>query len=256
MGSWVNSVADNAIGKVEIENFEGIDGPACFEEAVVFRHNHGGMSKERVREVYDMIRGKSRNSCKVEMEKMRNDKDVKVTLFLRTGARSFKNETAVVNVFEEECCKARNCRVKVAKTDKLSFCDQVRLMSETDILVTPHGAQMTNIIFMDKNNSVMEFYPKGWDDMAGIGQYVYKWLSDWAGMRHQGAWRDSQGPPCSDFNDKPLCFTDYKNRQIGDDLAYFSKWARKVITEMKEYKKDVELRESELPVKEMRCQCG
>jgi hypothetical protein len=123
MGKWVKSVSEATIGEIEVETFKGIKGPTCFEEAVVFRHNHGAMSKARVREVYDRIRCKAREFCKVEMEKNRDN--VQMTLFLRTGARSFKNESAVVSVFEEECRKAGSCSFKVEKTDNLSFCDQV-----------------------------------------------------------------------------------------------------------------------------------
>ncbi|KAF3339386.1 hypothetical protein FCM35_KLT16857 [Carex littledalei] len=257
MGKWVKSVAQMTIGNVEIETFEGIEGPACFEEAVVFRHNQGAMSKARVREVYDRIRCKAREFCKVEMEKIRDKKDVQMTLYLRTGARSFKNESVVVRVFEEECRKAGNCRVKVEKTDNLSFCDQVRLMSETDILVTPHGAQMTNIMFMERNSSVMEFYPKGWEELAGVGQYVYKWISDWAGMRHQGVWRDPEGPPCPDPTDMLQCFFDFKDRQIGHDTAYFSKWASKVLQDMKEFKQSISIKgEYSSATSTSSCQCG
>ncbi|KAJ4813515.1 hypothetical protein LUZ62_026081 [Rhynchospora pubera] len=257
MGKWVNTIAEVAIGKAEIETFKGIEGPTCFEEAVVFRHNHGAMSKARVGEVYDRIRCKAREFCKVGMDKIRDKKDVQMTLFLRTGARSFKNESVVVSVFEEECRKAGNCRVKVEKTDNLSFCDQVRLMSETDILVTPHGAQMTNILFMERNSSVMEFYPKGWEDLAGVGQYVYKWLSDWAGMRHQGVWRDPEGPPCPDPSDKLQCFFDFKDRQIGHDTVYFSKWASKVLQDMKEHRQAIPVKGNDLSATRTNfCQCG
>ncbi|RRT80768.1 hypothetical protein B296_00003120 [Ensete ventricosum] len=69
-------------------------------------------------------------------------------------------------------------------------------MSETDVLVSPHGAQLTNLFLMDKNSSIMELYPKGWKELAGVGQYVYHWMADWAGMQHKGSWRDPQGEKC------------------------------------------------------------
>jgi capsular polysaccharide biosynthesis protein len=37
----------------------------------------------------------------------------------------------------------------------------VRLLSATDVLISAHGAQMTNMMFMDRNSSIMEFYPMG-----------------------------------------------------------------------------------------------
>jgi hypothetical protein len=128
-------------------------------------------------------------------------------------------------------------------------------MSETDILVTPHGAQMTNILFMEQNSSIMEFYPKGWEDLAGVGQYVYKWLSDWAGMRHQGVWRDPEGPPCADPTDKWQCFSDFKDRQIGHNTTYFSKWASRVLQEMTEYKLSTSVKGADLSAPNS-CRCG
>jgi hypothetical protein len=125
METWLQSIAEVTIGKVNIETFEGVNGPACFEEAVVFRHNQGAMKKMRLREVYDRIRCLAREFCNVDMEKIKAKDEVQMTLLLRTGARSFKNETEVVRIFEEVCAKMENCRVKAAKTDNLTFCGQV-----------------------------------------------------------------------------------------------------------------------------------
>lgn len=117
----------------------------------------------------------------------------------------------------------------------------MRLLSETDVLVTAHGAQMTNMIFMERNSSVMEFYPVGWKEMAGSGQYVFRWLADWAGMKHQGAWRDNGGPACNGTTARLECLASFKDRQIGHDAVYFSQWASKVLQEMKEYKRNASL---------------
>ncbi|GAB4861322.1 hypothetical protein Ancab_036483 [Ancistrocladus abbreviatus] len=46
-----------------------------------------------------------------------------------------------------------------------------------------------NMIFMDRNSSVMEFFPKGWLELAGMCQYCYRWLADQAGKKHPSAWR-------------------------------------------------------------------
>jgi hypothetical protein len=115
------------------------------------------------------------------------------------------------------------------------------LLSETDVLATAHGAQMTNMIFMDRNSSVMEFYPFGWKERAGIGQYVFRWLADWAGMRHQGAYRDSGGPACNGTDARLQCLDSFKNSQIGHDEAHFTQWATNVLQEMKEYKQNASI---------------
>ncbi|KAJ4754576.1 transmembrane protein [Rhynchospora pubera] len=257
MGNWIKSIADLTIGKVNIETFENIDGPVCFEEAVVFRHNQGAIAKMRLREVYGRMKCKAREFCKVDMEKIKSDKEVRMTLLLRTVSRSFKNETTVMRIFEEECAKVENCRFMAVKSENLTFCDQVRVLSETDILATPHGAQMTNMIFMERPGSLMEFYPTGWKEMAGGGQYVFRWLADWAGMRHQGSWWDDGGSACNGTSPKLECFASFKDRQIGHDAAYFSQWANKVILEMKENKRNASVALHSVPAKATRsCQCN
>ncbi|KAJ4763750.1 transmembrane protein [Rhynchospora pubera] len=257
MGNWIKSIADLTIGKVNIETFENIDGPVCFEEAVVFRHNQGAIAKMRLREVYGRMKCKAREFCKVDMEKIKSDKEVRMTLLLRTVSRSFKNETTVMRIFEEECAKVENCRFMAVKSENLTFCDQVRVLSETDILATPHGAQMTNMIFMERPGSLMEFYPTGWKEMAGGGQYVFRWLADWAGMRHQGSWWDDGGSACNGTSPKLECFASFKDRQIGHDAAYFSQWANKVILEMKENKRNASVALHSVPAQATRsCQCN
>lgn len=109
-------------------------------------------------------------------------------------------------------------------------------MSSTDILASPHGAQLTNLFFMDKNSSVMEFFPKGWLEFAGPGQYALHWIAAGSGMRHKGAWRDPDGEECPDRSNPSKCFAFYKGGRIGHDEGYFAKWAAEVIGEMKEYK--------------------
>ncbi|KAL2504661.1 hypothetical protein Adt_20282 [Abeliophyllum distichum] len=65
---------------------------------------------------------------------------------------------------------------------------EVKVMTYTDIVASPHGAQLTNMLFMDRNGSIMEFFPKGWLEHAGIGQYAHHWMANQSGMRHRGAW--------------------------------------------------------------------
>ncbi|KAK7250538.1 hypothetical protein RIF29_33041 [Crotalaria pallida] len=166
MGLWLGSLMEATFGgPPNIERFK--DGPVCFEEAVVMRHNEGGMSRQRRMEVFDLMR------CKARMY----------------WARSFKNETIVTDIFHKECAKVQGCQFMVAHSNNLTFCEQVKLMSLTDILISPHGAQLTNMFLMEKNSSVMEFFPKGWQKLAGVGQYVYRSIASWAGMKHEGSWR-------------------------------------------------------------------
>lgn len=102
-------------------------------------------------------------------------------------------------------------------------------MSKTDVLISAHGAQLSNMIFMDRNSSVMEMFPKGWKEFAGVGQYVHHWLASWAGMKHEGAWRDTVADPCPFPEDDRRCMSVFKNAKIGHNETVFSEWARSVI---------------------------
>ncbi|TKY59468.1 transferase [Spatholobus suberectus] len=242
MGLWVGTLMEATFnGPPIIVRFDGVgeDGPVCLEEAVVMRHNEGGMSRERKMEVYDLMRCKARMYCNMSLkgsDVQINDRGlpmIGMTLFLRTGPRSFKNETIVIEIFHKECAKMQGCRFMVAHSNNLTFCEQVKLMSLTDILISPHGAQLTNMFLMERNSSVMEFFPKGWLTLAGVGQYVYHWIASWSGMKHQGSWRDPGGDDCPYSEDDRRCMSIYKNGRIGHNETHFAEWARNVLAEVK-----------------------
>ncbi|RWR89970.1 Glycosyltransferase AER61 [Cinnamomum micranthum f. kanehirae] len=232
MGPWVGSLMWATFGeRVHVDGLDRV-GPTCFERALVFRHNLGAMGREKRLEVFDVLRCKARAYCNVSQGAP--DKIIGLTLLLRTGPRSFKNESGVVRIFERECGKMDSCRLTVARSDDLSFCDQVKLMSETDILASPHGAQLTNMFLMERDSSVMEFYPRGWLELAGVGQYVYKWEASWSGMRHQGAWRDpEEGEECPNPKDRGDCFSFYKSGKIGHNETFLTAWIVDVLNQEK-----------------------
>ncbi|XP_057248287.1 uncharacterized protein LOC104905050 [Beta vulgaris subsp. vulgaris] len=237
------------------DRFEGVEEehPICFEEAVVMRHNEGGMSRQRRMETYDLIRCKARTFCNVSLNRKVND--IGMTLFMRTGPRSFKNDAAVIDIFKNECHKINKCRLLVAYSNNLTFCQQVKLMSSTDILVSPHGAQLTNMFLMDRNSSVMEFFPKGWLKLAGVGQYVYHWLASWSGMIHQGAYRDTNGDNCPYPEDDRRCMSIFKSGQIGVNHTYFRDWAKYVLNEVQIRKINEANSNKSLESKTISCGC-
>ncbi|KAF9608218.1 hypothetical protein IFM89_008173 [Coptis chinensis] len=263
MGTWLTHLMKATFGEMNFETFDRISGPACFERAVVMRHNEGGMSRDRRLEVYDLLRCKARVYCNVSLEDRGadvNDKDVPkigMTMFMRTGPRSFRNASVVTKIFESECSKVDGCGLMVAHSNNLSFCEQVNLMSSTDILVSAHGAQLTNMFLMDRNSSVMEFFPKGWLKLAGVGQYVYHWIASWSGMKHRGAWRDPNGEECPFPEDDRRCMSIYKGGMIGYNETYFTEWARNVLNDVKINKMEEASKRPEIKhqVKPSGCAC-
>ncbi|KAL1544360.1 hypothetical protein AAHA92_21225 [Salvia divinorum] len=233
MAPWVTTLLEATFGgAVKIEDFSSgdDDAPVCFEKAVVMRHNEGGMSTEKRMQVYDLMRCRARMYCRVGGRDERIK--VGVTMLMRDGARSFRNASAVVGIFEEECRRVLGCRLMVAYPHNLTFCEQVKLMSGTDVVISAHGAQLSNMILMDRNSSVMELFPKGWKEMAGVGQYVHHWLASWSGMKHEGAWRDPVGDPCPFPNDEARCMSLFKNAKIGHNHTFFTQWGSNVIKDV------------------------
>ncbi|KDP41446.1 hypothetical protein JCGZ_15853 [Jatropha curcas] len=239
MGSWLQNLMEANFGQVKLEGLEEGDKPYCFEKAVVMRHNQGSMGKEKKLQVFDMLRCKARRFCGIDLAgKGKESKDIiRLTLLMRRGSRSFKNATAVTEIFARECAKVEGCILEVAQSEDLSFCDQVRVMTYTDIVVSPHGAQLTNMLFMDRNSSVMEFFPKGWLELAGIGQYAHHWMADQTGIRHEGTWWEPLGKKECPLPQNDLqCFDFYKNGKVGHNETHFTLWARTVINQVKQRK--------------------
>lgn len=127
-------------------------------------------------------------------------------------------------------------------------------MTYTDIVATPHGAQMTNLLFMERNSSVMEFFPKGFLELAGPGQYVYHWLAAQSGIKHQGAWRDPLGEKqCPSPENDLQCFYFYKNGKVGHNETFFADWTRTVLDEVRTSK--LEQATKGAPVNSTACIC-
>jgi hypothetical protein len=137
MGSWIANVMHATMGKsLKIDNL-GNSGnepaargaPVCFERAVVQRRGLGGIPSDNLRDLFDMVRCKARKFCAIDTEEnARNTGStmkVKVTLLTRTGARAFRNTSAVAAVVKGECAKVPECHFRVATMEGLSFCEQV-----------------------------------------------------------------------------------------------------------------------------------
>ena len=127
MAGWLRNLMEATYSEtVNIQTFEGFgdDEPLCFEKAVVMRHSEGGMSGENLMQVYDLVRCKARILCNVSLEDSSEGK-IGMTLLMRTGGRSFQNESEVVRIFDGECKKVEGCRIMVAHSNNLTFCEQV-----------------------------------------------------------------------------------------------------------------------------------
>jgi capsular polysaccharide biosynthesis protein len=89
-------------------------------------------------------------------------------------------------VIDEQCGKVEGCRWTTMWVAKMTYCEQVQSMMETDVLVSVHSAQMTNMIFMSPGGRVLEMFSKGWFEIAGRPHSNYTLLANWNGLRHEG----------------------------------------------------------------------
>ncbi|KAK2992088.1 hypothetical protein RJ640_023471 [Escallonia rubra] len=242
MGSWLQHLMLANFGETKIEVFERGNEPYCFAKAVAMRHDLESMGQENKLKVFDLLRCKAKKFCGLnpagrgkEINK-RGVPTIRLTLLMRRGSRSFKNVTVVANIFAKECAKVDGCILNFVQSEDLSFCDQVKEMTYTDIVVSPHGAQLTNMLFMDRGSSIMEFFPKGWLEHAGLGQYAHHWMANQAGMRHEGAWWDPIGKECPFPKDELQCFLFYKDGKVGHNETFFAEWSRKVLGQVRKSK--------------------
>ncbi|WMV26931.1 hypothetical protein MTR67_020316 [Solanum verrucosum] len=245
MGSWIQQLMQTNFGEVKVERFDrGDNVPYCFEKAVVMRHEMSQMGQENKLKTFDLLRCKARSYCGISPAgkgreiNERGFPIIRLTLLMRRGSRSFKNATVVTDIFSKECARVEGCILHVVQSDDLSFCDQVKVLTNTDIVASPCGAQLTNMLFMDRESSVMEFYPKGWLEYAGSGQYAYHWMANQSGMKHQGAWWDPVGKECPSPQDQWQCFSFHKDGMVGHNETYFTEWARRVIDQVRLMKQE------------------
>ncbi|XP_002514001.2 uncharacterized protein LOC8268375 [Ricinus communis] len=246
MGAWLENLMGTNFGEVKVERLEEGAQPYCFEKAVVMRHNEGGMGKEKKLQVFDLLRCKARRFCGIDPAgkgkevNERGEPIIRLTLLMRRGSRSFKNATAVIGVFARECAMVDGCTLKVVQSEDLSFCDQVRVLTYTDIVASPHGAQLTNMLFMDRKSSVMEFFPKGWLELAGIGQYAHHWMADQSGMIHQGTWWEPLSvKECPSPEHDLECFNFYKDGKVGHNETHFAAWTTTVLDQVRAKKLEI-----------------
>ncbi|MCO5606899.1 hypothetical protein L7F22_061090 [Adiantum nelumboides] len=151
------------------------------------------------------------------------------------GARGFLDEAVWQRVVKKGCEATPNCNWSVMYITNLTFFQQVEVMSRTNILVSAHRAQLANMIFMPPRGRIMEMFPRGWLEMAGHGQYIYRNLVNWVDLQHEGGWRDPYTSPCPNPSDVGACFSHCKNQPLGINVTYIENWLGDVI---KRYQED------------------
>ena len=101
--------------------------PVCFEQAIVSRRGIASMERPLRRRMYDEARCQAQASCGVIVPPRDTSSlpQVRITLMIRAGGRSFKNEEAWKRVVKEQCEKAKDCNWSTMYVANLNFCEQV-----------------------------------------------------------------------------------------------------------------------------------
>lgn len=117
----------------------------------------------------------------------------------RRNSRSIMNVDDVANVLSS----ALNTTISIHYFEQASPMEQLEFMSSTDILISPHGAQLTSLIVMPECASVFEVFPHGYYLVDFFGS-----LADSAAVRHYSAIVPENGgaPMVAHPRDYNFCF--------------------------------------------------
>lgn len=147
--SWIDSLTQQIFGDVRVVYGDELTSPICARRVVV-----AGTMIGLLQGPYDaqLFRDRVYGNLKINPKRI-NRADLRVTLIDRKKRR-------VTNVGElQEILDERRLWYKTVRLDTLSFKEQVSLMSETDLLISSHGADLTNVIFMQRESAVIELFP-------------------------------------------------------------------------------------------------
>jgi hypothetical protein len=114
----------------------------------------------------------------------------------RARGRKVMNETEVIDL-------VHSLGGEVLHAEELTFAEQVSLMAETALLVSIHGAGLTNSIFMPRGSSVIEILPYkngiadyNWTRFSVKHEICYQLLADTFGLGYSFLECSHNAGPC------------------------------------------------------------
>eukprot|EP00797_Seminavis_robusta_P024480 Sro410_g137490.2 (239) ;mRNA; r:59590-60306 len=105
---------------------------------------------------------------KLESSGCRNNKYPTIGFLNRVGHRHVSNSHDIIQ--EIAASKINHTEIQYLDSfDGKSFLEQAAFMANVDILISPHGAQLTNSIFMPQCGGFLELFPRGyhWPELFG-----------------------------------------------------------------------------------------
>ena len=101
----------------------------------------------------DMLRAAAYHYANVHPQRERTQ--LHVLAIQRKGKRKIVNFDTLV----KETSKIEEATLRKVMLEELSPVEQVSLFADTDVIVSPHGAGLTNVIFMLPRSGVVELFP-------------------------------------------------------------------------------------------------
>jgi len=113
------------------------------------------------------------NLVKEQFKSFQSDKkpSKKVYLDRKKGPRSLINDSQIKQIIKKY-------DFEIVDTSSLSFIEQIKLFSETSILIGPAGAAFSNILFMQKDTQAIIFSPNA----LATNFYVFQQMADVANI--------------------------------------------------------------------------
>ena len=98
-------------------------------------------------------------------------------------SRKIKNEEELIEHFSKLYPRAD---VKGVQLDTLSFKEQLEIITQTDILLSMHGAGLSHILFLPPHAGVVEMFPTYW---LKYGMNHFRTMARWKGLHYQ-SWQN------------------------------------------------------------------
>ncbi|MCO5567807.1 hypothetical protein L7F22_021503 [Adiantum nelumboides] len=128
--------------------------PVCFEDVILFAGstNSGYLPNT---DTHDWLRNRILSHCNVPIRKANMPVQDVVIVHRPNSSRNIRNYEAVKNILEAEL----QVPVKMAVPGPWSFCNQVKLVAEADVILTPHGSQNANLLVVRPGATIFEVFP-------------------------------------------------------------------------------------------------
>ncbi|KAH7315205.1 hypothetical protein KP509_21G039800 [Ceratopteris richardii] len=157
ISKWSLGLLDVFSKDLKVEYLQPVakgDSPICFEDAIVFAGvtNSGYMPNMRT---HDWFRNRILEYCNVPAKQANKPVQDVVVIHRPNSTRNIRNYNALQALLETEL----RVPVKIVVPGPWSFCDQVKLVAEADVILTPHGSQNVNLLVVRPGALVFEVFP-------------------------------------------------------------------------------------------------